>query len=61
MSEQVTEYKINDIIEMTEEDGQYFWTVREKRMHEGQQFYFMTRPGYEGWFSEQSLSNQVAR
>jgi len=51
------EIKVGDIIPIHEENGRYDWMVRCKDWHEEseQHIYFMTRPGFEGWYTREFL------
>lgn len=57
------EYDTGDIIPILDEDRDnwYDWIIREKRLHSvsNQYIYFMTRPGFEGWFSHQYLRKHI--
>ena len=55
------EYQIGNIIRMSEEKGHYDWTIREKKNHEGQYLYFMTRTGFEGWFTSTFISEHTTK
>lgn len=56
-----TEYEVGDIIPLFESNlnNWYDWTIREKKRHSNQCIYFLTRPGYEGWFTHIQLKKQI--
>lgn len=57
------EYSIGTIVRMSEENGDFDWTIREKKwIDESAQFvYFLTRPGFEGWFSRSYIDFHTSK
>ncbi len=59
-----TEYDVGDIIPLFEADldDWYDWTVRLKQWYPvtGYYVYFLTRPGYEGWFTQSYLRAHIS-
>ncbi|WEK52926.1 MAG: hypothetical protein P0Y55_09955 [Candidatus Cohnella colombiensis] len=57
------EYDVGDIIPIFEVDldDWYDWTIRCKKWDptSNHYAYFLTRPGYEGWFTKPYLSRQI--
>ncbi|OZB98161.1 hypothetical protein [Paenibacillus sp. XY044] len=56
------ERKIGELVQVKGDNMRYDWTIRLKKWHEetGQSIYFITRPGYEGWFSNAALMDKEA-